>query len=52
MKNIFSPQSPIQRKNIDYVMVGLGYCFYLQVTDVISRTSEVQATDIISVRSG
>ena len=27
-------------------MVGLGYGFYPRVTDVISRTSEVQASDI------
>ena len=33
-------------------MVGLRYGFYPQVTDVISRTSEVRVSDIISVTSG
>ena len=31
--------------NIDYLMVGLRYGFYPRVTDVISRTSEVRASE-------
>ena len=30
---------------IDYLMVGLRYDFYLGLTNVISRTSEVQASE-------
>ena len=30
---------------IDYLMVGLRYGFYPRVTDVISRTSEVRASE-------
>ena len=31
--------------NIDYLMVGLRYGFYAQVTDVISGNHEVQARE-------
>ena len=30
---------------IDYLMVGLRYGFYPRVTDVISQTSEVRASE-------
>ena len=31
--------------HIDYLMVGLRYGFYPRVTDVVSRTSEVRASE-------
>ena len=31
--------------HIDYLMVGLRYGFYPRVTDVISQTSEVRASE-------
>ena len=40
LKNMKSPNI-----NIDYLMVGLRYGFCPRVTDVISQTSEVRASD-------
>ena len=36
---------PISLINIDYLMVGLRYGFHPRVTDVISRTSKVRASE-------
>ena len=36
----------------DYLLVGLRYGFYPHVTDVISQTSEVRASEYIIARNG
>ena len=43
LSNNSATVSPIA--DIDYLMVGLRYGFYPRVTGVISRTSEVRASE-------